>query len=717
MIQQLNKQRSGWAALAASALIASVLTAGAVPAGAVTDRADHTARLSACVGDATADQLFTDVSPDHVFGGAINCIAYYEITQGTGDGTTYSPNRDVTRAQMAVFIARAAKAAGLDLDDVSDAGFSDIGETWQEAQDAINGLVSVGVILSGDNFRPEDPITRAEMATFLIGLLSKTTGKVSVSAGSRVLLTKGSITAEADDYFADAFAQVSDPFTRSAISALYELGVTRGTGSTPLTGDEQPGLDLFYSPEGTVDRGQMAAFITRALSHTGLRPRGVSAQYDGAEVVVSVRDASLRPVAGAVVDVFWVPTVDANGVFADDGTCARAFKADQSAGLCEIDEADPVTESGGEVTVAVTGLRRVPEGGAVVWAWTGQPDETVVRGTELYRLDIAEDADSGIASEALVTTTLSGSRARFGSSVAYTLQLRDIVGNVTHGVDGALPAQWILNVRTVDGNGNATDLPAQQLESDNSGEADFRIRVHDPNPGTSGDQVTATYTLAASDNAPPEYAIVHADGSPAATGSVIFSDAPGTIAQATATIETRDYLYVSGPSVFNVVAVTVLDQYGSPIPGTKVKVVTDNDGSLLTDEEFPVDRRGSYRFAYEYTGPGSEKETLTASYGSETADQSGGTATVYWADDAGRTGSQNVVAGDIRRREIVVDDDAPVMVAYDENDRFNVAGVPTTMADFEARLAAALRVGNQDLLTWSNYRVGQEDLIAEYSLG
>ena len=30
-----------------------------------------------------------------------------EITKGTGDGSTYSPNDDVTRAQIAVFIALA----------------------------------------------------------------------------------------------------------------------------------------------------------------------------------------------------------------------------------------------------------------------------------------------------------------------------------------------------------------------------------------------------------------------------------------------------------------------------------------------------------------------------------------------------------------------------------------------------------------------------------
>ena len=715
MIQLLNKQLSGWTVLAAAALIASLLAAGANPATAVTDRADHTTRLSACVGDAAADQLFTDVSPDHAFAEAINCIAYYRITQGTGHAT-YSPNRDVIRAQMAVFVARAAGKAGVDLGEAGEDRFSDISETWQEARDAINRLASEGMIPSGGTFRPNDDITRAEMATFLIGLLSKATSKVSVDTGGRVLLTKGSLTAGADDYFADAYAAVSDPATRSAISALYELGVTRGTGSTPLTGDDQPGLDLFYSPDGTVTRGQMAAFITRALSHTGLRPRGVSAQYDGAEVVVSVRDANLRPVVGVPVDVFWAPAADAARVFTADRTCDQAIKADLSAALCEIDETDPITRGGGNVAVAVTGLRRVPEGGAIVWAWTGRLDETLGSGTELYRLDIAEGADSGVAVETMVTTTFSANRARFGKSVAYTLQLRDTVGNVTHGVDGTYPAQWLLAVRTVDSNNNATDLPAQRLESDNSGETSFSIRVNDPDPGSLGD-VTVTYTLTAADNAPPDYATVHADGSPAATSEIVFSDQPSSIDQATVTIETPDYVHVSSRRVFSFAAVTVLDQYGSPIRDAVVRLESTNSNSLVTDQEFQVDRRGSHRFTYEYTGPGSEPETLTASYGETSASDVGATATVYWAIDAGRSGSANIAAGDVARRQIVVDATDPVMVVYDGNDRFNLRGEPTTLSVFEAELANTLRLDNPDLLIWSNYRVGLDDPITEYSLG
>ena len=48
---------------------------------------DKPAATSACVGDATGDMMFSDVSEDHAFRGAINCLAYYGVTVGYGDGT------------------------------------------------------------------------------------------------------------------------------------------------------------------------------------------------------------------------------------------------------------------------------------------------------------------------------------------------------------------------------------------------------------------------------------------------------------------------------------------------------------------------------------------------------------------------------------------------------------------------------------------------------
>ena len=81
----------------------------------------------------------------------------------------------------------------------------------------------------------------------------------------------------------------------------------------------------------------------------------------------------------------------------------------------------------------------------------------------------------------------------------------------------------------------------------------------------------------------------------------------------------------------------------------------------------------------------------------------------------------SVLTGDVRRREIVVADNdsnsTPLLVAYDDNDRFNLRGEPTSIAVFEAVLAEALRRESPGLnLAWSNYRAGSDRPATEYSL-
>ena len=480
-------------------------------------------------------------------------------------------------------------------------------------------------------------------------------------------------------------------------------------------------LDFNYEPDGTVDRGQMAAFITRALAHTAVRPAGVSAQFDGAYVVVSVRGQSFRPVSGAAVDVFWASANRADSALSTAGRCslAEVTQADLSSFACEIDDTDPVTGSDGDATVEVIGLRRVPAGGAAVWAWTGQDGDTVAVGTDLYRLDVAEGADIGFASTTLVTTAVTARKVRIGGSALYTMQLRDIVGKVSTGVNGTDPARWSLSVKSP----GQTDPDVQTIVSDGTGAAAFSIGLAARPPGTSGD-LTVTYTLTPTDNAPST--TISANGTEAASGTLTFNDEPSSIAAGSATVvvETRDYVHVLGGFASNSATVTVLDQYGAPFrPGAKVKLASSLSGVTLDgNAEFPVDGRGSHRFAYQYSGPGAETETLTPSYGATSAGTAGTAATVYWAADAGPSDSGGpVLAGDVRRRQIVVDDSAsgetPVLLVYDDNDRFNLRGSPTTMAVFEAVLADALTRSSPGLsLSWSNYRPGSERRVTEYSL-
>ena len=272
MPELMKNRRSGWVLLAVCALIASLLAVGVNPATAVEEKADHLASTSACAGEAETDRMFTDVPEGHIFRDAINCLAYHGITVGTGDGTTFSPSRDVTRWQMALFIARAMKAAGVDLGAVVDAGFTDIGDAPAVSRDAINQLAANGVIPEAGTYRPNDPMTRADMAILLVGFLDKAAPNVTITEDGVIMLGTGSAAAEADDHFADVRA-LSSPSVDRAAAALWELGVTTGTNKAAAVVDPtRAPLDVNYDPQRTVTRGATAAFITRALAHTSLAP-------------------------------------------------------------------------------------------------------------------------------------------------------------------------------------------------------------------------------------------------------------------------------------------------------------------------------------------------------------------------------------------------------------------------------------------------------------
>ena len=631
--------------LAAGALVASLLAVSASPVGAATDEADYTTKLSACVGDALDDQGFTDVSDDHAFGDAINCIAYYDVTNGTGDGSTYSPNQEVTRAEMAVFIARAAKAAGVELKSGS-GGFTDIDDVWQESQDAINGLAASGMISKGGAYRPDDAVTRAEMASFLIGLLVKASPTVSTSSAGALQLagaTPGSVTTASDwNYFGDARSSV--PAANDAqISALYELGITKGASAAAVQDDTKAPLDFNYEPHGTVDRGQMAAFITRALAHTSARPAGVSAQYDGTSVVLSVRDENFHPMSNVLVDAFQTDTNAVDLAFRANGSCGEVSSLGTGQHPCEVDGADPLTGGDGDDRVAHT----VPMVGTTVWAWTGDTGDTVDGDTDLYRLDIPHEAGLRPASQAKITTGNVG-KAHMGTSVVYTVQLEDGDGAVTSGTDGQNPAKYsgVLTTHAYDtaASGFAADalsIMPVSLTTDSDGKATVTIPAPaDPDRTVKGDKFRVTLTLAAGENAPAGFVDAMGDTADLATGlQVVFSTERGVvdIDPNPATLPSDDvdiaisvkpasaFAAVAARGASNRVTVTVTDQYGDPITNARVTLTSDEgrtataaglsslpDTGGPTPRQFAVGRDGSYSFGYVYSHNAADTETLTA---------------------------------------------------------------------------------------------------------
>jgi len=145
-----------------------------------------------------ADQGFTDISGySAAIQTAINQIKQLGVTTGT-TATTYSPDDNVTREQMAMFIERLlgqtatgqggnadADAAGLTLyvnsSDTVTANYNyddiDSGSVTFEGHNAIVEMWQLGItgdLTTNRSYRPSAAMTRAEMATFVTNALGHT---------------------------------------------------------------------------------------------------------------------------------------------------------------------------------------------------------------------------------------------------------------------------------------------------------------------------------------------------------------------------------------------------------------------------------------------------------------------------------------------------------------------------------------------------------------
>lgn len=101
--------------------------------------------------------------------GAIAQAVKLGIIQGYSDGTV-RPNQQITRAEMAVMMAR---ALGLSLTSAADSSFADHDSIPSWAKGAIEELHKAGLLSGRDNnqFAPNDKATRAEVIVVLLRIL------------------------------------------------------------------------------------------------------------------------------------------------------------------------------------------------------------------------------------------------------------------------------------------------------------------------------------------------------------------------------------------------------------------------------------------------------------------------------------------------------------------------------------------------------------------
>ena len=127
----------------------------------------------ACPAGRVPEDGYGDVPASNVHEPAVDCVAWWGVTSGR-DGR-YEPLAGVSRAQMATFLAQAILRSGGSLPPGRNAFRDDDGSVHEDNIDrlAAAGVIS-GV--SADSYAPDRPVSRAQMATFLARAVDQRTG-------------------------------------------------------------------------------------------------------------------------------------------------------------------------------------------------------------------------------------------------------------------------------------------------------------------------------------------------------------------------------------------------------------------------------------------------------------------------------------------------------------------------------------------------------------
>jgi len=187
---------------------------------------------------ATVQVDFADVPPSNPFHAAVAIAARLGITAGCGGGQ-FCYSAPMTRAQAAVLLLKAKHGSSFAPRPASGV-FFDV-PPGSFAADWIEDLVAEGIAAGcgGGNFCPAAPVTRAQVAVWLL--------KAEHGAAFAPPACEG--------IFGDV-ACAPPAFAVDWIEALYGEGVTGGCQANPL----------LYCPDLTVTRGQAAAFLVRTFN-------------------------------------------------------------------------------------------------------------------------------------------------------------------------------------------------------------------------------------------------------------------------------------------------------------------------------------------------------------------------------------------------------------------------------------------------------------------
>jgi hypothetical protein len=191
---------------------------------------------------------YVDVPQAHPFHGQILSVTRRGITAGCGGGG-YCPSAPVTRAQMAVFLLKAEHGSSY-TPPACGGVYADLACPSLFA-DWVERLAAENVTAGcgGGNYCPDAAVTRAQMAVFLL--------KIEHGSGYAPPACTGD------------FADVACPsLFADWIEQLAAEGVTAGCGG---------GL---YCPDAAVTRRQMAVFLLKTKEGSGYAPPPATGVFD-----------------------------------------------------------------------------------------------------------------------------------------------------------------------------------------------------------------------------------------------------------------------------------------------------------------------------------------------------------------------------------------------------------------------------------------------------
>jgi Domain of unknown function (DUF1929)/IPT/TIG domain/S-layer homology domain len=175
---------------------------------------------------------FLDVPQAHLFHEAVERLFRGGVTAGCGGGN-FCPDDTVTRAQMAMFLMRAEHGEGYVAPAATGTVFTDVPSAALGAG-AIEQAASEGIFAAGGSFGPNDAVTRAEMAELLIKAEHGPAYVPPAATGK----------------FADVPAAAP---SAAWIERLAAEGITAGCGGGN------------FCPDDTSTRGQMAVFLVKTF--------------------------------------------------------------------------------------------------------------------------------------------------------------------------------------------------------------------------------------------------------------------------------------------------------------------------------------------------------------------------------------------------------------------------------------------------------------------